>query len=76
MKTIITALFIIAIIFIWFPQPKINLEIYTPENIYYINGLTVTNEVNEETKTFETPEDLNIYISNVTANDTQKCNNQ
>lgn len=46
-----------------------NLEIYTSNNIYYINGLTVTNEVNNDTLTFNNMRSLKNYISDITAND-------
>lgn len=45
-----------------------NLEIYTSNNIYYINGLTVTNEVNNDTLTFNDMRSLKNYISDITAN--------
>lgn len=49
---------------------KLKLEIYTPENIYYINGLEVTNEADEEVITFSSMEGLKNYISTITAHDT------
>jgi hypothetical protein len=51
----------------------IDLEIYTPENIYYINGFTVTNENDGETLKFENAGQLKEFISDRTADDTQKC---
>jgi hypothetical protein len=57
------------------PEPA-DLEIYTPENIYYIEGLTVTNESNSETFTFKTKTELKEFISDRTADDTQKCADQ
>lgn len=46
---------------------KTDLEIYTRDNIYYIKGLTVTNEVDGAEKRFKTKEELKKYISNLTA---------
>lgn len=46
---------------------KYDLEIYTVSNIYYINGLTVTNEVNDDILIFKDMENLKEYISNVTS---------
>jgi len=53
-----------------------DIEIYTPENIYYINGLTVTNENDGQTLEFKDKESLKEYISDKTADDTQKCADQ
>lgn len=47
-----------------------DIEVYTPENIYYINGLQVTNENNNEVLNFEDNESLKTYISRKTADDT------
>lgn len=46
---------------------KPDLEIYTRDNIYYIRGLAVTNEVDGAEKRFKTKEELKQYISNLTA---------
>lgn len=46
---------------------KTDLEIYTRDNIYYIRGLTVKNEVDGAEKRFKTKEELKEYISNLTA---------
>lgn len=48
---------------------KTDLEIYTNENIYYVNGLTVTNEGNAERLVFENKEQLKEYISHMTVED-------
>jgi len=50
------------------------LEIYTPNNIYYIDELRVTNENNNIVLTFENTTQLYNYIAEITANDTQDCN--
>lgn len=44
-----------------------DLEIYTNKNIYYISGLTVTNEVSDEVITFKDRESLKVFISDVTS---------
>lgn len=46
-----------------------DLEIYTKENIYYIQGLKVTNEANDQVLIFNDKESLKNYISDVTAKD-------
>lgn len=51
---------------------KTDLEIYTTENIYYINGLSVTNEVGNEIKTFKNKAELKAYISEITSGDVLK----
>lgn len=43
-----------------------DLEIYTSDNIYYIDGLKVTNEVNEDILIFANRASLKQYISTVT----------
>lgn len=53
-----------------------NLEIYTSRNIYYINGLTVTNEVNNDTLTFKNMASLRNYIGNITANEIKSPSEQ
>ena len=42
-------------------------EIYTVDNIYYFDGLKVTNEADSKTKTFESAGELTEYISDLTA---------
>lgn len=49
-------------------QEKTDLEIYTKDNIYYINGLQVTNEVSNDTLNFDNQNQLKEYISNLTFN--------
>lgn len=49
-----------------------NLEIYTLENIYYINGLTVTDEGENPPIRFNTQAELKEYISDITVSDNQK----
>lgn len=44
-----------------------DLEIYTNKNIYYVSGLTVTNEVSDEVLTFKDRESLKVFISDVTS---------
>lgn len=44
-----------------------DLEVYTPMNIYYINGLTVTNEVDESVMIFKDKYDLKLWLSDITA---------
>lgn len=48
-----------------------DLEIYTASNIYYVRGLTVTNEATTDTLRFKDKESLKNYISTVTANEIQ-----
>lgn len=52
-----------------YSQDRTELEIYTSDNIYYLNGLTVTNEADEETLNFNSKEGLKTFISDITAND-------
>lgn len=54
---------------------KTDLEIYTKDNIYYIEGLTVTNEADASEKTFKTKEELKEYISNITAKENEPGTN-
>lgn len=46
-----------------------DLEIYTTDNIYFIHGLTVTNDMDRTVLNFESRADLKEYISTVTADD-------
>lgn len=48
---------------------KTELEIYTLENIYYINGLEVTNESNDHVVTFNSMKALKEYVSDITVKD-------
>lgn len=48
-----------------------DLEIYTLENIYYIDGLKVSNENNDKVLIFETQQELFDYISITTVQDNQ-----
>tara|TARA_R110000851_G_scaffold96879_1_gene210107 strand:+ start:3165 stop:3518 length:354 start_codon:yes stop_codon:yes gene_type:complete len=48
------------------------LEIYTLKNIYYINDLTVTNELNDDIFTFENKKSLFQYISGITVSDNKE----
>ncbi len=50
-------------------KSSFDLEIYTDQNIYYVNGLTVTNESDDTTLIFNTAKELKNYISYKTAND-------
>ena len=45
---------------------KTDLEIYTEDNIYYINGLIVTNESDDEVLVFDSKKELKDYISKIT----------
>jgi hypothetical protein len=53
-------------------QEPTNLEIYTLENIYYINGLTVTDENSNPPIRFNTQAELKKYISDITVSDNQE----
>jgi len=53
------------------PQPT-EFEIYTLENIYYIEGLKVANESNETLYTFGDTNSLKNYLIQVTTEDNQK----
>ena len=44
-----------------------DLEIYTSDNIYYIDGFTVTNEVDDSVKRFTNKSELKDYISDISA---------
>lgn len=55
-----------------FLEYETSLEIYTLENIYYIDGLDVTNENDAYKYTFDNVEELKAYISDKTANDNQE----
>lgn len=72
---ILMSIFIIT--FIWMMIVKISdtrvkqdhdLEIYSKEDIIYIQGLTVTFESREDTLRFKDKESLRVYISNLTSN--------
>lgn len=54
---------------IFIGEDSTDIEIYTEKNIYYIKGLTVTNEANDKKIKFAKRVDLKNYISKVTAND-------
>lgn len=54
---------------IFIGEDSTDIEIYTEKNIYYIKGLTVTNEANDKKIKFAQGIDLKNYISKVTAND-------
>jgi len=47
---------------------RTDLEIYTRDNIIYINGLTITNEADTNKIVFKSKEELREYISTLTAN--------
>jgi len=64
---ILIGIIFMLIIYILSYNPRTDLEIYTQDNIYYINGLTVTNEQSDESITFSDMESLKIYISDVTS---------
>ena len=63
-------IFIFAMLFISFSladySAKTDLEIYTEDNIYYINGLIVTNESDDEVLVFDNKKELKDYISKIT----------
>lgn len=48
-----------------------DLEIYTKENIYYVRGLSVANEVSQELVLFKNKEGLKKYLSAKTAEDSK-----
>ena len=50
-----------------------DLEIYTTEDIYYINGLTLTSESDEVDTTFRDNEELKIFLSDLTSVDANAC---
>ena len=52
--------------------PTHDLEIYTGANIYYINGLTVTDENGIVHKTFETNKELKEFITIITIKDARQ----
>lgn len=49
-------------------KAKTDLEIYTKDNIYYIEGLKVTNENGDEVLIFGNKKELKEYISKLTIN--------
>lgn len=78
---VITFICILLVILIIVPSPNTantleipTLEIYTPNNIYYIDELRVTNENNNIVLYFENTTQLYNYITEITANDTRNCN--
>lgn len=78
---VITLICILLAILIIVPSPNTantleipTLEIYTPNNIYYIDELRVTNENNNIVLYFENTTQLYNYITEITANDTRNCN--
>ena len=48
--------------------PKTDLEIYTQDDIYYINGLEVTTEATGEVIFFGCNQELKHFIADLTAN--------
>ena len=50
-------------------QTKTDLEIYTQDDIYYIDGLTVTRENSNDGYIFITQQDMKSFISDLTYND-------
>lgn len=51
------------------PRPP-KLEIYTQDNIYFLDGLEVTNEANDTILIFENNSDLEEFIGELTAQNT------
>lgn len=51
-------------------EPKPKWEIYTPEDIYYIDGLRLESETGIDT-IFVSQKDLEIYLANITAEDSK-----
>lgn len=60
---------IILIVILSSLNPKTELEIYIDRNIYYINGLEVTDEANDEILYFNSMEALKKWLSDKTAED-------
>lgn len=58
----------LALIIGQFLTDKTDLEIYTNDDIYYIDGLTVTRENSPEGYIFTTKEDMKIFFAELTAN--------
>lgn len=56
---------------IGYNSAETDIEIYTRENIYYINDLTVTNESTDYVVTFSSKEALKEYISYISAHDNE-----
>jgi len=50
------------------------LEIYTQDNIYFLDGLEVTNEANDTILIFEKNSDLEEFIGELTAESTNLIN--
>lgn len=73
---IILAIYLLVIVvimpFLFSLDETDSLEIYTPKNIYYIDGLTVSNEKNDLVLTFADKESLKNYIANITAEEATK----
>lgn len=71
MKTVITititAILTILLTKIVIKEPT--LEIYTYSNIYYLDGLTLTNESNNEMFTFSNKAEAYNYIAQLTADE-------
>lgn len=72
MKTIIKIITLTGVLLTSCKKEAVNLEIYTYKNIYYINGLTVTNEATTDTLRFKDMKSLSIYISDITAKESNE----
>jgi len=53
-----------------------DLEIYTNDNIYFIDGLTVENEANTTILHFSSKAELKEYIGTITANESNEVESQ
>lgn len=68
MKTILIAVITLFVgLYIGIEGTRTDLEIYTKDNIYYVNGLEITSETGAGERKFKNKEQLKEYISNITA---------
>lgn len=63
----------LCIMVIYQSNQRTDLEIYTTEDVYYIDNLTVKSESGEVNFTFKTKEELKTFISDITAIDANTC---
>jgi hypothetical protein len=65
--TVLTLLCLIVGILIGSEVSKTDLEIYTVDNIYFVEGLRVSNEANDKVIHFTNKSELKEYIGEISA---------
>lgn len=65
--TVLSLVFLIVGIVIGIEVGKTDLEIYTVDNIYFVEGLRVSNEANDKVIYFTNKSELREYIGQISA---------